>query len=245
MEGKPMTVTDKTGTSGATVRDAPVPVGRIFLVGLGIGASAGLSLMLIGIAVSGYSTVAMPKWVLARSAGLTAYILLAFVVALGLLLSHPHRSLWRWPVFITRLRIHVGLAVFALVFTALHVVVLITDDFAHVGLLGAFLPMASEYRPLPVTLGILGVWAGAAAGVTAARAGHRLSRKIWWVLHKIAAVSFVLVWFHSLLSGSDPSALMPVYVVSGAGLIGLALWRYSSRTPIEGLEHSDKKNARS
>jgi predicted ferric reductase len=226
-------------------REAPPNLGRTFLIGLGIGASAGISLLLIGLAVSGYSTVAMPKWVLARSAGLTAYVLLALVVTLGLLLSHPHRSLWRWPVFITRLRIHVGLAVFALVFTALHVIVLITDDFAHVGLLGAFLPMASEYRPLPVTLGILGVWAGAAAGVTAARAGHRLSRKIWWVLHKVAAISFVLVWFHSLLSGSDPSALMPVYVISGAGIVGLALWRYGTRTPIEALEQSQQMGAHS
>jgi DMSO/TMAO reductase YedYZ heme-binding membrane subunit len=234
-----MSVTDKS------IREAPTSLGRVFLVGLGIGASAGLSLMLIGVAISGYSTIDMPKWVLARSAGLTAYVLLALVVALGLLLSHPHRSMWRWPVFITRLRIHVGLAVFALVFTALHIIVLINDDFAHVGLLGAFLPMASEYRPLPVTLGIIGLWAGTAAGVTAARAGHRLSRKIWWVLHKIAAASFVLVWFHSLLAGSDPTALMPVYVVSGAGLIGLALWRYTSRTPIEALEHTDKKSARS
>jgi predicted ferric reductase len=221
---------------------APTPLGRVFLVGLGVGVSAGLTLLIAAIAFSGYATVPMPKWVLARSAGVTSFVLLTFVVAMGLLLSHPHKAQWKWPALITRLRIHVGLAVFTLVFTALHVIVLVFDDYAKVGVLGALLPFGSEYRPVPVTLGLLGLWAGAAAGITAARAGHRFASKIWWVLHKVAISSYVLIWFHSVLSGSDPAALMPLYLASAAALLGLALWRYASRLPteIESTPHSKR-----
>jgi predicted ferric reductase len=212
---------------------APTPLGRVFLVGLGVGVSAGLTLLVAAIVFGSYQSVPMPKWVLARSAGVTSFVLLTFVVAMGLLLSHPHKAQWKWPALITRLRIHVGLAVFTLVFTALHIIVLVFDDYAKVGVLGALLPFGSEYRPVPVTLGLLGLWAGAAAGITAARAGHRFASKIWWVLHKVAISSYVLIWFHSVFSGSDPAALMPLYVGSAALLFGLALWRYTSRLPTE------------
>ncbi len=212
---------------------APEPVGKTFLIGLGVGVSAGLSLFIAAVAFGGYSSVSMPKWVLARSAGLTGFVLLTFIIALGLLLSHPHRSQWKWPAYITRMRIHVGFAVFTLAFTALHVIVLVTDDYAHVGLAGAILPFASPYRPLPVTLGIIGLWAGLAAGITAARAGHKFAGKIWWVLHKIAISSYVLIWFHSLFAGSDPGALLPIYLGSAMILFALAIWRYASRAPSE------------
>ena len=59
----------------------------------------------------------------------------------------------RRPSSAVRIRTHVSLSVFTLVFTVLHIVVLATDKYAGVGWWGAFVPMGSTYRPLPVTLG--------------------------------------------------------------------------------------------
>ena len=127
------------------------------------------------------------------------------------------------------MRLHVALAVFTLVFTLLHVVVLATDRYAGVGLVGALLPLGSSYRPVAVTLGVLGLYAGLAAGLTAALAG-RLAGRVWWPIHKVAAVSLVTVWSHGMLAGSDTPALTAMYAATGVAVGALAISRYTART---------------
>lgn len=132
------------------------------------------------------------------------------------------------------LRLHAGLATFTLVFTVLHVVVLATDPWAQVGWRGAVLPMASTYRPVAVTLGVLALWAGLLTGLTARFAG-RIAPRAWWPIHKVAAAVLVLIWGHSVLAGSDLAALRGFYLATGCGVLGLALTRYAARTPVDRL----------
>ena len=173
-------------------------------------------------------------WVLGRASGVTSYVLLVLLVATGLVLSHPWARHLRSPSPATRLRVHAGLATFTLVFTVLHVVVLATDPWAQVGWRGAVLPMASTYRPVAVTLGVIALWAGLVTGLTARLAG-RLSRRAWWPIHKVAAAVLVLIWGHSVLAGSDLPALRGFYLASGCAVLGLAVTRYASRTPADRL----------
>ena len=112
----------------------------------------------------------------------------------------------------------------------LHVVVLATDRYAGVGLAGSIVPMASSYRPLPVTLGVLGVWSGLVSGLTAALAG-RLGGRSWWPVHRVAAAALALVWFHAVLTGSDTAALEGLYIGTGAGVVLLAIWRETASRP--------------
>ena len=91
---------------------------------------------------------------------------------MGLVLSHPWRTRWRTPSTPARIRVHVSLAVFTLAFLVLHIVVLATDSYAKVGWWGALLPMASGYRPVAVTLGVIAAYGGLLAGLTAAFAGR-------------------------------------------------------------------------
>jgi hypothetical protein len=114
---------------------------------------------------------------------------------------------------------------FTLAFVALHVLVLAGDHWAGVGWRGALLPLGSTYRPLPVTLGLLGLWSGAAAGTTAALAG-RLGGRMWFPVHRVAVAAFVLVWAHGVLTGSDVLALRLLYAGTGAGVTVLAVSRY-------------------
>ncbi|HYY11068.1 MAG TPA: hypothetical protein VE781_09020 [Kineosporiaceae bacterium] len=195
--------------------------------------TAGLLTALAGgclLAAAGGAAVAVTgrhdgPWVLGRSAGVTAFALLTSLVLTGLVLAHPRAARLRVPHPRTRLALHSGLAAFTLVFVALHVVVLATDRHVGVGWSGAAVPFASAYRPLPVTLGVLGAYAGLVAGVTAALAGRGAGR--WWFpVHKVAAGSFVLVWLHGVLAGSDALALRLLYAASGTAVAVLAAARY-------------------
>ncbi|HET8979501.1 MAG TPA: hypothetical protein VFN87_15160, partial [Solirubrobacteraceae bacterium] len=168
-------------------------------------ASTGLTSALIGRAVIQVSGNRMAPWIIARAAGVCSYVLLVVLVLTGMVLSHPWRSRVRRPSTAFRIRLHIALAAFTLAFTALHVVVLATDRYAGVGWVGALLPMHASYRPVATTFGLVGAWSGLLAGITAGLAG-RLRPWLWWGIHKVAAVSLVLVWLHGVLAGGDTPA---------------------------------------
>jgi hypothetical protein len=194
--------------------------------------SAGVSSALVGWSAHSVAGNRMAPWILGRAAGISAYLLLVVLVLFGLFLSHPWRARVRWPNTATRIRVHIVVAVFTLAFTVLHIVVLATDRYAGVGWQGALLPMHSGYRPVATTLGLIGLWSGLLAGITAAFAG-RLPLRLWWPIHKAASVSLVLIWLHGVLGGGDNRALLAMYVAT-AGLIAVvALSRYTARTPAD------------
>ncbi len=209
-----------------------------------VAASTGLTGWLAGRAATAVAGDKMAPWILGRASGICSYLLLVALVALGLILSHPRRGRWNRPSAVVRIRAHVSLSAFTLAFLVLHIVVLATDKYAKVGWWGALLPMASDYRPVPVTLGVIATYGGLIAGLTAAMAG-RWAAKVWWPVHKVAALSLVLALLHGIFAGVDTLALTWMYVVTSVGLVALAASRYLASTPddkveafIAGSEHS-------
>ncbi len=205
-------------------------------------AMAGSSLLLVGatavsVAAAGWLVLDAMNgdavtWVLGRAAGLASYALITALVVTGLLITHPWaRHLHRFAPR-TRLAVHVSLAVFTAVFTVLHVVVLALDPWAGVGWKGVFIPMASEYEPVAVTVGALALWSGVITGLTAALAGRFIGRW-WWHIHRFAIVILVAVWAHSVFAGSDVLAMRGLYVATGLAVVALALTRYTARTPAD------------
>ena len=178
----------------------------------------------------------MGTWILGRAAGVASYVLLLLLVVTGIVLSHPWARYLRLPSPRTRITIHATLSLFTIVFVTLHLAVLALDPWAKVGWLGALLPFASEYRPVPVTLGVLAMWAGIITGVSARFAGHFMGRH-WWPIHKVAAGLLVLVWAHSVFAGSDVNALTVFYVTTGLFVVALAVTRYSARTRSDLVDH--------
>ena len=177
------------------------------------------------------AAIALPaagtRSLLARSAGITSYLLLVLLVLSGLMLSHPWSSRWRRPSPAVRIRAHVSLAAVTLAFTTVHVVMWATDDDGGVGWWGALVPWGSSFRPFYVTLGVLGLYTGLLAGVTASLAG-RLAMRVWWPIHKVSVVALMLVWVHTL-GGLDAPALVIVYVVTGLLLVAVAATRHAAR----------------
>jgi hypothetical protein len=194
--------------------------------------SAGLTGVFVGIAAGSVSGNRMAPWIIGRAAGVSAYLLLVVLVLLGLVLSHPWRNRLRRPSSAARIRLHIVLAVLTLAVTVLHVVVLATDRYAGVGWPGALLPLRASYRPVPVTLGVIGAWAGLLAGITAALAGH-LPARAWWPIHKVAVGALVLVWLHGVLAGGDTHALQWMYLGTALLVLVVAISRYAARTPAD------------
>jgi len=204
---------------------------RVTALAVLTGLSAATTGWLVGRVAAAVSGDRNAPWIIGRAAGLSAYLLMVLLVASGLVLSHPGRARLRRPGSATRIRVHVGLAVFTLALTVLHVVVLATDSYARVGWRGTFVPMGSTYRPVPVTLGVIALYAGLLAGLTAGLSGHRLVARVWWPVHKVAVVALVLTWGHGVLAGIDTPALLSLYLGSGAAVLALAVWRYVARSP--------------
>ena len=200
-------------------------VGRELLILI----SAAVTGIVAGLVIARVRGDRMAPWILGRASGLCAYLLLVALVVLGLTLSHPRRA-QRGRSAMIRMRAHIVLSLLTLGLTALHVVVLATDRYAGVGWWGAALPMGADYRPVPVTLGVFGAWVGLLAGLSAAAAGW-LPRRAWWPLHKVAAVSFVLIWLHGVFAGSDNHALLPIYLITGALILVVGISRYTARRP--------------
>jgi len=204
---------------------------------LGIAVAAVITGVSVGVVTVLVADSDAHLWLIARSTGLMSYALLTIVTMSGLLLATPHRSTVRFITAATRLRSHIVLMVFALVFTLIHIVVLAVDPWANVGWVGALLPFGADYRPVPVTLGVMSLWAGVISGVTAGLAGRGSGR--WWrPLHRLAGVAWILAWLHGVFAGSDTGALAVMYALTGLAVIVLATWRYSSSRRARVPEHA-------
>jgi hypothetical protein len=172
----------------------------------------------------------MRIWLAARAAGVVALGLLAVQIAFGLVLSHPtNKSTWKLSKRLFPWHENAWIFVFA--FLAVHVVSLVLDPYAGVGLGGALLPGLSGYRTVPVALGSLALWALLVTGLTA-RYTRLLPAGVWLTIHRLGLAVFALGWAHGVLAGTDSVALGPVYGLMGGLVVLAAAYRYwVSRAP--------------
>ncbi len=196
--------------------------------------SAGVSGVLIGLAARSVARNRMAPWIIGRASGLTSYLLLVVLVLLGLGLARTSTA-GSARSTIRRIRLHAWLATLTLAFTVLHIVVLATDSYAGVGWHGVLVPMGATYRPVATTLGQIGLASGLLAGLTAAFGGY-LPLRLWWPIHKVAAVSLVLVWLHGYFGGSDTTALKALYLGTAGLVLAVAAARYAPRRDRSAVE---------
>lgn len=168
--------------------------------------------------------VQMTPWLFARASGITALVLLAILVSLGLVLSSvPNKTNWRLTNLF--LPVHRYLAMFLVFFLGLHVVTIILDPFAKVGLIGALVPGLSSYRSIPVAVGTLALYAIILTSVTA-RYPQVLPNNRWLTVHRVALVTFIASWTHGALTGSDTPGLRVLYVGTAVLVAAFVLLRY-------------------
>lgn len=166
----------------------------------------------------------MRIWLAARAAGFVTLGLLTVQVVLGLVLSHPtNKTTWK----LSRLLYpwHGNIWVFVLAFLVMHIVTIIADPYAGVGIGGALIPGLSSYRAAPVALGVIALYALLITGLTA-RYTKSLPRGLWLQIHRLSLLILVLAWAHGVLSGTDSVPMAAAYGASFAFVIAAAAYRY-------------------
>ncbi len=162
-------------------------------------------------------------WLIARSAGITAYAMLTLSVLAGLVLkSRPFASLK--PAAVTDL--HRLLAMLGLGALAIHGVALVLDSTVKVTPLGLLVPGLVPYRPLWTALGVL---AGEAMVLVYAsfsmrkRIGARNWRRLHWATYGIFAAATV----HGIAAGTDTTRpwAFAMYVAGVGAVAAATAWR--------------------
>ncbi len=197
-----------------------VSVGWPLALGLGSFGIGYVALVLLGPALGDR----MLPWILGRGLGLASFLALSALVALGIWYRHEGRLARSVLHPAVILRTHAALALACAALVGAHVVALVLDPYAKVGLIGALIPGRSLYRPLGVALGTIAAYLGIIVGATAAGAG-RIGRS-WLPLHRLAAATFVFAWLHGVSSGTDTVALRWLYGVVGVAVVMLGVTRY-------------------
>jgi DMSO/TMAO reductase YedYZ heme-binding membrane subunit len=168
-------------------------------------------------------------WLLARTGGLTAYVLLTASVLAGIVIkSRPFQGLK--PATVTET--HRFLALLGLGAIALHGGALLLDGTIHLRPVALLVPGASPYRPLPVGIGVLAAELMLVVYVSFAlrrRIGTRNWRRLHWATYAI----FGLATLHGLLSGTDTPQPWAFAVYLGAiGVVATATaWRALAPPP--------------
>ena len=139
-------------------------------------------------------------WVLARVAGLSSYAALAIALVTGIALR---TAVLDWLGSNRALRaLHEYTTVLWIPLAALHLLSLLLDTTARIGLLDLVVPFHSTYGTFAIGLGALSVDVMVLVTVTAFLK-RRMNKNVWQWVHRLAYVAFALVFLHAVLSGTD------------------------------------------
>jgi sulfoxide reductase heme-binding subunit YedZ len=172
-------------------------------------------------------------WLLSRSAGVVALVLVAVSVLIGLTLA---AGLGGPPARRRALvAVHEHSALASLVAIALHGITLLGDSFLKPGITGIAIPFAIDYRPVYVGLGIIGGYLAALLGLSF-YARRRIGGKRWRKAHRATPIVYVLGLIHTLGAGTDAgSTWLRAFMLSTAfaagGLLVARLRKKPARRP--------------
>lgn len=146
----------------------------------------------------------MIAWYLARGAGLAAFLTLSIATGMGAVTARRHANVDNRVVL---QYLHRAAALSGVALLGLHISMLLVDSYAHVGWVGALVPLQSGYRPLAVTLGVLSMYLLAIVtltGILRGRfAGSERAARWWRAIHVSAYAGWAMSAWHFLTAGSD------------------------------------------
>ncbi|MCX2933878.1 2Fe-2S iron-sulfur cluster-binding protein [Mycobacterium sp. CVI_P3] len=142
-------------------------------------------------------------WYVTRASGLVAWAALTGSVLWGVLLATRVLRSIDNPAWLQDL--HRWLGGTALTMTGLHMLSLMLDSWAHFAPTDLLVPLAADYRPWPVALGVVAFYLLVAV-YTSSLLQTRMPRRFWKALHYGSYAAVVLVSFHAGWSGTDVGA---------------------------------------
>jgi sulfoxide reductase heme-binding subunit YedZ len=163
-------------------------------------------------------------WIMARAAGLTAYVMLTASVLAGVVVKTKPFGRALRPA--TAVDLHRTIALLALGALAVHGTALVLDSTVNIGLGALLVPGLAPYRPLGTGLGVLTAELMVlvyASFSQRRRIGHKAWRRLHWVTYGLFAGATA----HGLMAGSDSSRGWAIALYLGAvGAVAFATsWR--------------------
>lgn len=155
-------------------------------------------------------------WYVSRATGIVSWGLLVASMLWGLL--HATRALGRWNRPWWMLGVHRFLGALTVAFVVVHVLAIVADGYTAFGPVDVLVPLASEWRPLPVALGIVGLYVLVAVELTSLLQRH-LPRGVWRQVHLASYGAFALATGHALTAGTDVGDLLVGGVAVGVGVV--------------------------
>jgi sulfoxide reductase heme-binding subunit YedZ len=170
----------------------------------------------------------------ARGAGLAALVLLTVSTTLGALGTRRGNPAHRVVLqYVHRTAGSLGIGVLLV-----HILTILADSYANVGVTGAIIPFTAGYRATWVGLGTITMYLLVlVAGLGFARgrmAASPTGARIWRSTHLLAYLAWVTAIVHGYTAGTDSSvpwviALYVICVGAVAGAVGLRLTSLAAR----------------
>jgi len=152
-------------------------------------------------------------WYVTRAAGIVAYLLLWLSTIWGLAISSKFfdRMLHRGFTF----DFHQLFSLLALGFLALHVFILMADQYLPYSLAEILVPFLSPYRPFWVGLGVIAAYISILVTVTF-YLRQKISMKNFRLIHYSSLLGYLGATLHGLFAGTDSSlpVAMLMYLVT-------------------------------
>lgn len=166
----------------------------------------------------------MRTWVILRSAGIGAYVMLFLAIAWGLVSTSG--VLGRRVSKASAVSIHQFMSTCGLLLLGIHVGALLVDPFMPFGATDIVVPGAASYRPAATAFGVIAMYATVVVLVTS-WTRKRIGTTWWRRLHLVAVPAFALSLAHGIFSGTDSTRpwLWWMYVVSGSLVVFLVVLR--------------------
>jgi len=155
-------------------------------------------------------------WYVSRSTGIVTWGLLVASMLWGFL--YATRLLGRRVRPWWMLGVHRFLGALAAVFVVVHVLALVADNYTTFGLADVLVPFASQWRTIPVALGVVGLYILMAIEITSLLQRH-LPRHVWRQIHLASYALFAFATLHALSAGTDVKTVIGGGVAIGVGTV--------------------------
>lgn len=165
-----------------------------------------------------------PWWYLGRAAGFLAYSLLFLSMVLGIAISSRifDGLLARGWFF----EMHKFLSLLVVFVILAHAFVMLPDPFAGFSAGDLLVPFWSDFRPLPLAIGILSFY-GALITAGSFYVTKWIGQKTWRMLHYVSFMVYVFGAIHGVWAGSDSDLVGAriFYLFTGMSLVFFVCYR--------------------
>ncbi|HZQ08155.1 MAG TPA: hypothetical protein VFD70_16345 [Anaerolineae bacterium] len=155
-------------------------------------------------------------WYITRASGIVAYLLLWLSTVWGLAVSSKmfDRLLPRAFTYDA----HEFLSLLAILFTIMHVVVLMFDSFMPFSFTQLWIPFVSDYRPFWIGIGIIGTYLTLLVTITF-YIRKWIGIRSFRVIHYLSFAAYIGVTIHSWFSGTDTPLAASELMYLGTALV--------------------------